>query len=101
MAKNKPLTIKELRELLGNIFNDLPANDEELKREAKNTYLKYKRVHKDCINKDKLKKDINLLIAMIQRPASIKAGNFSMYQDEVTKYRQIIYKQAMKIKKLS
>lgn len=53
------LTTKELRELLGHIYNDLPIDDEELIKEAKNTYFKFKRIHKNCISKLKVEKAID------------------------------------------
>ena len=55
MNEDKPLTNKELRELLGYLYNDLPTDDEQLIKEARNTYLKMKRIHKDCISKQKVK----------------------------------------------
>ncbi len=54
MDENKPLTTKELRELLGYVYNDLPTDDEELIKEARDTYLKFKRIHKNCIPKLKV-----------------------------------------------
>ncbi len=59
MDENKPLTTKELRELLGYFYNDLPVDDEELIKEARNTYLKFKRIHKSCIPKLKVREAIN------------------------------------------
>lgn len=47
-----------------------------------------------------LKEEIDVLIQMIKRPTSSKHNlNHSMYMDEVTKYRGILMKQAMKIKR--
>ncbi len=58
MDENKPLTTKELRELLGHMYNDLPSDDEELIKEARDTHLRFKRIHKDCIPKQKVKDEI-------------------------------------------
>lgn len=58
MDENKPLTNKELRELLGYVYEDLPTDDEELIKEARDTYLKFKRIHKNCIPKQKVKETI-------------------------------------------
>ncbi len=54
MNENKPLTSKELRELLGYYYNNLPSDDEEMIKEARDTLLKFKRIHKDCIPKIKI-----------------------------------------------
>lgn len=49
--ENKPLSTKEFRELLGMVFNELPADDEEMIKEARDTYQHYKRIHENCLNK--------------------------------------------------
>ena len=50
----------------------------------------------------KLETEVGILIAMIQRPTGRRLScNFSMYKDDVTRYRQKLYTQAMKIHKIT
>jgi len=49
---------------------------------------------------DKIKKEVDILIGMIQQVVTLKASNYEIYKDKVTKYREILYKQAMKVKRM-
>ena len=72
--ENKPLTSKELREILGYYYNNLPSNDAEMIKEARDTYLKFKRIHKNCISKSQRDDIFEEIDKLVQFPKTRKEG---------------------------